>query len=130
LSAVQINECEKHFKSRLDTVTVRDDLSKTERLTFLIDTGAEKSIVKDSSLNPGSNYEPTKGINVRGISNTLLKTERTMILGIFTPTQETTHTFHIMGDGFDCQYDGILDKTSGRIKEPLLITVTVQLLWE
>ena len=34
-------------------------------------------------------------------------TEGTVILKIFTPTHETTHTFHIMGDGFDCQY-GIL----------------------
>jgi len=83
-------------------------LSKSEKLKFLIDTGAEISIVKGASLNPGFNYEPTKGINVRGISNALLKTEGTVILKIFTPTHETTHTFHIMGDGFDCQYDGIL----------------------
>jgi len=83
-------------------------LSKSGKLKFLIDTGAEISIVKGASLNPGFNYEPTKGINVRGISNALLKTEGTVILKIFTPTHETTHTFHIMGDCFDCQYDGIL----------------------
>ena len=98
----------KHSKSRLDTVKVGVDLSKTEKLKFLIDTGGEISIVKGASLNPGFNYEPTKGINVRGISNALLKTEGTVMLKIFTHTHETTHTFHIMGDGFDCQYDGIL----------------------
>jgi len=45
---------------------------------------------------------------VRGISNAQLKTKGTVILKIFTPTHETTHTFHFMGDAFDCQYDGIL----------------------
>jgi hypothetical protein len=88
------NEFEKHFKSRLDTVTVRVDLSKTEKLKILIDTGAEISIVKGSSLNPGFDYEPTKGINVRGISNTLLKTEGTVILRIFTPTRDYTYLSH------------------------------------
>jgi hypothetical protein len=46
-------------------------LSKSEKLKFLIDTGAQISIVKGASLHPGFNYEPTKGINVRGISNAL-----------------------------------------------------------
>jgi len=31
-----------------------------------------------------------------------------MILKLFTPTHETTHLFHIMGDSFDCRYGGIL----------------------
>jgi len=85
-------------------------LSKSEKLKFLIDTGAEISIGKGASLKPGFNYKPTKGINVRGISNAILKTEGTVILKIFTATHETTHTFHIMGDSFDCQYDGILSQ--------------------
>jgi hypothetical protein len=83
-------------------------LSNSEKLKFLIDTGAEISKVKGASLNPGFNYEPTRGINVKGISNALLKTEGTVILKLFTTTHETTHTFHIMGDSFDCLYDGIL----------------------
>jgi hypothetical protein len=83
-------------------------LSTSEKLKFLIDTGAEISIIKGASLRPEINYEPTKGINVRGISNTLLRTEGTVMIKLFTTTHETTHTFHIMGDSFDCQYDGIL----------------------
>jgi hypothetical protein len=103
-----INECEKHSKSKLDTITVRVHLSKAEKLKFLIDTREEISIVKGASLKPGFNYEPTKGINVRGISSSLLTTEGTVTLKLLTPTRETTHTFRIMGDSFDCLYDGIL----------------------
>jgi hypothetical protein len=79
-----------------------------EKLKFLIDTGAEISIVKSTSLKPGFKFEPTKGINVKGISNALLRTEGTAALKLLTPTHETTHTFHIMGNSFECNYGGIL----------------------
>ena len=45
-----INECEKHCNSTLDTVTLRVNTGKLEKLTFLIDTGAEISIVRSASL--------------------------------------------------------------------------------
>jgi len=93
---------------KLDTVIVRFDLSKTEKLNFLIDTEAEISIISGTSWRRGFNYEPTQGINVTGLSNALLKTEGTIILKLFTPTHETTHLFHIIGDSFDCRYGGIL----------------------
>jgi hypothetical protein len=60
-------------------------------------------------LKPGFRHEPTKGINWRGISSALLiRTEGTVTLKLLTPAHETTHAFHITGDNFDCQYDGIL----------------------
>jgi hypothetical protein len=45
---------------------------------------------------------------MKGISNALIRTVGTVTLKLLTPTNETTHTFHIMGDSFDCQYYGIL----------------------
>jgi len=58
-----INECEKHCKLRLVTVTVGVDLGRAEKLRFFVDTGAEISVVRGTRLRPGLNYEPTKGIN-------------------------------------------------------------------
>jgi len=104
----RINECKRHYKSELDTVTVRTDSSKTGQLKFLIDTGAEISVVKDSSLNKEIIYELTEGISIKGISGSFLKTEGTARLKLFTETHETEHVFHVMGSGFSCQYDGIL----------------------
>ena len=42
----RINEIKKHCKSRLDTVTITTNSSKTGDLKYLIDTGAEISVVK------------------------------------------------------------------------------------
>ena len=47
------DECERHSKSELDTVTIGVHLSKTEKMKFIIDTGAEISIVKGAGLRPG-----------------------------------------------------------------------------
>ena len=74
----------------------------------MIDTGAKISVVRGTRLRPEINYESTKGINMKGISNELLRTEGTVMLKLFTLTHETTHLFHVMGEGFDCRYDRIL----------------------
>jgi len=65
--------------SRLDTVTIGVDLGKTGKLRFLIDTGAEISIVRGTKLKPEVNFEPANGISVKGISDALLRTEGTAV---------------------------------------------------
>jgi hypothetical protein len=102
------------------TITVRVHSRKLEKLTFLIDTGVEISIIKGVSLKPGLNYEPAKGINVRGISNALLRTEETATLKLRTPTHETTHLFHTMGNSFECNYDGILGQDFWKDKRVII----------
>ena len=92
------------------------DLGGTEKLRFFIDTGAEISIVRGARLRPQINYEPTEGINVKGIYNALLRTEGTVLLKLFAVTHETAHLFHVMGEGFDCRYDGILGQDFWRDK--------------
>jgi len=77
-------------------------------MRFLIDTGAEISVVKCTSLRPEISYESTEGISIKGISSSCLRTEGTARLKLFTPTHETTHVFHVMGNDFGYQYDGIL----------------------
>jgi len=96
------------------------DLGRTEKLRFLIDTGAEISIVRGARLKPEINYEPTEGIDVKGISNALLRTEGTVLLKLFTLTHETTHLFHVMGEGFDCRYNGILGQDFWRDKGAII----------
>jgi len=103
-----VNECKEHYKSKLDTITIRVDFSRTGKLKFLVDTGAEISGVESTSLRPEFRYESTKGISIKGISSSLLRTEDTTRLKLFTPTHETTHVFHVMGNDFSYQYDGIL----------------------
>jgi len=107
---ISINECKVHHMSRLDTVTIGVDLGKTGKLRFLIDTGAEISIVRGTKLKPEVNFEPANGISVNGIFDALLRTEGTLLLKLFTLTHESTHLFHVMGEDLGCRYDGILGR--------------------
>jgi hypothetical protein len=109
-SQIAINECKMHHMFRLDTVTIGVDLGKRGKLRFLVDTGAGISIIRGAKLQPVVNFEPANGISVKGISDTLLKTEEIVLLRLFTLTHETAHLFHVIGEDFGCRYDGILGR--------------------
>jgi hypothetical protein len=89
------------------TVTARVNLGKTSK--FLIGTGAEISNLRSTTMRPEFNYEPTKGIDVKGISDVLWRTKGTVTEIVYLNARNT-HLFHIMGDNFDCRYDGILNQ--------------------
>jgi len=52
-----VNQCESHVKSDLDMISLSIDSRDNRKLKFLIDTGAEISIIRSSSLTPGVNYQ-------------------------------------------------------------------------
>ena len=90
-SPFKIHECKSHIRSNLDTIQLRVYLGKERKLTFLLDTGADLSVIKWSSLRPGIKYSLKGGINIKGISNTIMKIEGTIILK-YSDIHETTHT--------------------------------------
>jgi hypothetical protein len=112
-----INQCESHVRSGLDTISLSIDSRDTRKLKFLVDTGAEISIIRSSSLTPGVEYQLCKGVDIKGISNTILKTEGTIDLKLFTDTHETTHIFHVLGGNSELIYDAILGKDFFETKE-------------
>jgi len=93
-----INQCESHIKSYLHTISLNVNTRYAKKLKFLIDTGAEISIIKGSSLNPGSNYQFRKSIDINGICNAVLKTEGIVELKLLTDKHETVHAFHVLGE--------------------------------
>jgi len=105
-----INQCESHGKSDLDTISLHIDLRDSRKLKFLIDTRAGISIIRSSSLTPGVEYQWHKGMNTKGISNTVMKPVGKIDLKLFTDTHETTHTFHVLRGNFETHYDAILGK--------------------
>lgn len=98
------------MKSSLDTISLSIDSRNARKLKFLIDTGAEISVIRSSSLTPGVEYQLHEGVEIKGISNTVMKTEGTLDLKLFTDTHETSHTFHVLGKNLEMQYDAILGK--------------------
>ena len=105
-----VNQCESHVKSDLDTISLNIDSRDTRKLRFLIDTGAEISIIRSSSLNSGVSYQLHEGVDIKGISNTVMRTEGTVDLKLLTETHETMHTFHVLGEDSEMHYDAILGK--------------------
>ena len=65
----------------------------TKKLKFLIDTGAEISIIRSSSLTPGVNYQLHEGVDIKGISNTVLRTEGIIDLKLLMDTYLTVQKF-------------------------------------
>jgi hypothetical protein len=61
-------------------------------------------------LTPEVEYQWHKGMEIKGISNTVMKTLGKIDLKMFTDTHETTHTFNVLGGEFETHYDAILDK--------------------
>jgi hypothetical protein len=95
-------------------------LGKENKLTFLLDTGADLSVIERLSLQPGIKHKLKGGISIKGIFNTIMKTEGTIILKLFTDTHETTHTFHVVGNEFGIQYDGILGRNFFEDKQSII----------
>ena len=126
----KINECEKHARSNLDTVTLTVDLSRTDKLKFLVDTGADISVVRDSSLKPGCDFKHDNVIEIKGISKGVMKTKGTVNLKLFTDTHETTHEFHVFGDNFQLQYDGILGRDFWESKNAVISYCNREILME
>jgi hypothetical protein len=88
------NQCETQGKSDLDTIYLNVDSRDTKKLKFLVNTGNEISIIKGSSLTPGFNYQLPEGIDITGISNTVVRTEGIIDSKLLTDTHETMNTFH------------------------------------
>jgi hypothetical protein len=74
---LNVNLYESHVKSDLDTISLSIDSRDGRKLKFPINTGAEISIIRSSSLTPGVNYQFHEGVDIKGISNTLMRTEGT-----------------------------------------------------
>jgi hypothetical protein len=106
----KVNECKNHVRSSLDTVTLSLCPSKIDRVKFLVDTGADISIIKESSLKPECDFKIDKSVEIKGISNGVVKTRDTISLKLFSDHHETVHDFHVVGEEFILHYDGILGR--------------------
>ena len=96
------------MKSDLDTISLKIGTRDAKKAKFLIDTCAKISIIKESSLNEGASYQPRKSTEIKGIGNTVLKTDCIVELKLLTEKHETVHNFHVLSEPSALQCDGIL----------------------
>ena len=69
-----VNHCENHMKSDLDTISLKINRDSKE-VKFLIETGAEISLIEEASLNSEAGYKLREGAKIKGIGNAVLKTD-------------------------------------------------------
>ena len=81
-----------------------------KKVKFLIDTGAEISIIKSFSLNVRASYQSRKSVEIKGMCNAVLKTDGIVELKLLTDEHETVPNFHVLSEPSTLQCDGSLGK--------------------
>ena len=90
--------CTEPATAALNTVTLQVDKG-VKKLKFFIDTGAQLSLCKHTSIKEGSVYDPKRVVNVRGISSCTERTLGETEMGLSTENHKTKHIFHVACDG-------------------------------
>jgi transposase InsO family protein len=102
--------CTRKATTALNTVTVATNVGLKSKLRLLIDTGAELCLLNCRSLKDGTGYRPGTALNVRGISSKVERTLGEVDVKLMIGNYEIEHKFHIVGEGIDIPYDGVLGK--------------------
>jgi hypothetical protein len=82
--------------------------SKTGKIRFLLDTGADISLVKSSMLARGTEFDPNQKVKIKSVNGSIVKTHGTLVLHIFGEGVVSPFKVHLVNKQVDLVYDGIL----------------------
>lgn len=94
--------------------------SRRSKLRFLIDTGAHISICKESSLQPGVNYDSFDKVIIKVLSKATLQTLGSMDLQLETEDMYTVHKFQVVSDCIAIPFDAFLGRAFWNAKRAKL----------
>lgn len=80
------------------------------KLSFLVDTQADVSILKSSSITTFQNYNTSEKITIKGITNNEMSSLGSIIASIYSKRFEIKHKFHVMDNSVNTPSDGIIGK--------------------
>lgn len=78
--------------------------------TFLVDTGADISVLKAGSVKPYWTFNPDNHCSIRGITAGERESYGSIDCLIFTENNTIENTFHLVGNDFPIPTDGILGR--------------------
>lgn len=81
-----------------------------KKLVFLLDTGAEISIIKEQCLKPDVDIDDSRNINIRGITDNIIKSIGVIDNELFGNNFSLFHDFHVVPNTFNIPADGIIGK--------------------
>jgi hypothetical protein len=82
--------------------------SKTGKIRFLLDTGADISLVKSSMLASGTEFDPDQKVKIKSVNGSIIETHGTLVLHILGGGVVNPFKFHLVNKQVDLVYDGIL----------------------
>ncbi|KAK2578538.1 hypothetical protein KPH14_012027 [Odynerus spinipes] len=85
-------------------VTLQSTVFKKQRAEFLVDTGADISLVKENEIVPEAHRNFNKTINLKGITSEITST----IAEIPIEINKNMHNLHIVAENFPIKENGIL----------------------
>ena len=86
------------------------DVSKAGKLKFLVDTGADISLIKSTKLMGEAVFDPTRKITVRAENGSVVETYGVIEVGIQEGKFRIRFPLHLVNKQVDLAYDGILGR--------------------
>jgi asparagine synthetase A len=86
------------------------DITKEDGLLFLIDTGADISLLKGNKLIGTTEYDPEKKVKVKCIVGFLMETHGVLEARIELSNSSIVHDFQLVNKQVDIPCDGILGR--------------------
>ena len=94
----------------LEFLRLRVDISKENELLFLIDTGADISIVKGTKLIGTTVYNPNRKVQVKCVDGSPMETHGVLEARIELKNSLLVHNFQLLNKQVDIPCDGILGR--------------------
>lgn len=92
-----------------DQINIRTSVSQNYS-SFLIDTQADISVIKLTSIENTSNIDSSNTINIKGITSDTISSLGTTTIELFIENKPISHEVHVVPAEFNIDADGILGK--------------------
>ena len=89
---------------------MKADISKEDELLFLIDTGADISLLKGNKLIGTTEYDPEKKVKVKCVDKSPTENHGVLEARIEFSNNSIVHDFQLVNKQVDIQCDGILGR--------------------
>jgi hypothetical protein len=98
------------------------DVSKAGKLRFLVDTGADISLIRSTKLKGEAEFEPDRRVRVRGVDGSVVQTYGVIEVEVQEGNFRVRFPFHLVNKQVDLVYDGILGRVFCRVQKPTYVT--------
>jgi predicted aspartyl protease len=93
-----------------DFIKFKLDIGRDEELYFLLDTGADVSIIKSEKLIGSTEFEPREKIKLKSVDGSIVETHGSVTAKIIEGNTTIPFTFQLVDKQVDINGDGIIGR--------------------